>query len=230
MVQPANRAVLSRHHRQPVSLLGLWRSAGERFSRHRQPQRLRRNHLPRLDHHRRRRIRLRRARPAASQSDLRRQRHSLRPQHWQTRNVEPVVLRTGKYPLQSHRAADFLRQPIRTCSIWDQTCSSRPRRRQQLANHQSRPHARRSRHPRNSRPIRSRRSRQRQASRRDLFHSSIAERREPDLGRNRRWRDSSNSRRRQELAKRHSSRINVRGASSPNWTRHTSIPQPSMLP
>ena len=31
VVQPADRAVLSRHHRQPVSLLGLWRPAGERL-------------------------------------------------------------------------------------------------------------------------------------------------------------------------------------------------------
>ena len=66
LVQPAHRAVLPRHHRQPVSLLGLRRTAGERLDRHRQPQRLRRNHLSRLDDRRRRRIWLRRARSAAS--------------------------------------------------------------------------------------------------------------------------------------------------------------------
>ena len=42
LVQPADRAVLSRDHRQSVSLLGLRRPAGERLRRHRQPQRLRR--------------------------------------------------------------------------------------------------------------------------------------------------------------------------------------------
>ena len=37
LVQPADRAVLSRHHRQPVSVLGLRRPAGERLGGDRQP-------------------------------------------------------------------------------------------------------------------------------------------------------------------------------------------------
>ncbi len=61
LVQPANGAVLSRHHRQRISLLGLWRAAGKRLGWHRQPQRLWRNHVSRLDHGWSRRIRLRRA-------------------------------------------------------------------------------------------------------------------------------------------------------------------------
>ena len=42
LVQPADRAVLPRHHRQPVSLLGLRRAAGERLGGHRQPRQRRR--------------------------------------------------------------------------------------------------------------------------------------------------------------------------------------------
>ncbi len=65
LVQPADRAVLSRHHRQPVSLLGLWRAAGERIGRRRQPRRRWRDHLSRMAPGRHRRVRLCRARSAA---------------------------------------------------------------------------------------------------------------------------------------------------------------------
>ncbi len=45
LVQPADGGVLSRHHRQPVSLSRLRRPAGKRLGRDSQSQRLRRNHL-----------------------------------------------------------------------------------------------------------------------------------------------------------------------------------------
>ena len=58
LVQPADGAVLSRHHRQPVSLLGLWRAAGKRIGGHRQPRQRRRHHLSRMAPRGRRGIRL----------------------------------------------------------------------------------------------------------------------------------------------------------------------------
>ena len=48
LVQPADRAVLPRHHRQSISVLGVWRTTGERKCRYGQPQRHRRNHVSRL--------------------------------------------------------------------------------------------------------------------------------------------------------------------------------------
>ena len=74
LVQPAHRAVLSRHHRQSDSLLGLRRAAGKRLRRHRQPRQRWRDHLPRLASRGRRGIRLHRARSAPSQYRLRRPR------------------------------------------------------------------------------------------------------------------------------------------------------------
>ena len=68
LVQPADRAVLPRHHRQPVSVLGLRRAAGERLGRRRQPRQRRPDHVPRLASRRRRGVRLRRARSARSRT------------------------------------------------------------------------------------------------------------------------------------------------------------------
>ena len=93
-------------------------------SRHRQPQRLRRNHLPRLDHRRRRRIRLRRSRPAASQSDLRRQSYRVRPQHRPDSRRLPGRPAHRQVSLQPHRAADFFPGRSSARSIWAQTSCS----------------------------------------------------------------------------------------------------------
>ena len=46
LVQPADRGVLPRHHRQRISVPGVQRAAGERLGVHLQPRRSRADHLP----------------------------------------------------------------------------------------------------------------------------------------------------------------------------------------
>ena len=71
LVQSADRTILSSGSRQPLSLLDLFRPAGQRHGRHRQPQRLRAIDLSRLASGRRRRARLRRSRSRRSADRLR---------------------------------------------------------------------------------------------------------------------------------------------------------------
>ena len=134
----------------------------------------------------------------------------------QTRDISPVVLRTGQY--RFNRTAPLLFSPVGSAHPLSRIERPllHPRRRQQLANHQPRPDPRRSRRARHARPVCRRRSRQRQASRRDLFHRPLAERRQPDLGRHRRRPDSSHSRWRQALAKRNSARPDAVEQSRPD--------------
>ena len=82
LVQPADRAAVSRHRRQRVSVSRVQRPAGERLGVRREPRQLRRDLDPRLAAGRRRRIRVRRARSAEPGHRLRRpQRHALRSPH-----------------------------------------------------------------------------------------------------------------------------------------------------
>jgi len=131
--QPAHRAVLSRHHRQPVSLLVLRRPARKRLRRHRQPQRLRRNHL----------------RDWTTVGVEEYGYVAPDPLHpnliyggkvtvfdrntGQTRDVSPVVLRQGNYRSIAPRRSSS-RPSIPASFISDRTSSSRHRRRRQLAN------------------------------------------------------------------------------------------------
>ena len=112
LVQPADRAVLSRHHRQPVSLLGLRRTAGERLGGRRQPRRLRPDHLPRLAPRRRRGIRLRRARSARTRTSSTAARSTRFDQsnHRRSRTSRPSLLRTGKYRFL--RTAPLIFSPV----------------------------------------------------------------------------------------------------------------------
>ena len=76
------RPALSRRGRQRLSLPRLQRPAGERLGRRREPRQRRPDHLPRVAPGRRRRVRLRRARPARPGHRLRRpERDPLRPAH-----------------------------------------------------------------------------------------------------------------------------------------------------
>ena len=85
---------------------------------------------------RRGRIRLRRARSAASQSYLRRQSNCVRPQHRTDARRFAGGSAHRAVSLQSHRAADLLaRRPTRLVS-WIKRTVLDPRRRQQLADHQ----------------------------------------------------------------------------------------------
>ena len=103
LVQPADRAVLPRHHRQPVPLLGLRRTAGERLRGRRQPRQRWPDHLPRVASRGRRRVCLRRARSAESEHHLRRRDagaghrrgHPLQPRHRRHR--------TRRAPAATHR-------------------------------------------------------------------------------------------------------------------------------
>ena len=81
LVQPADRAALSRQHRQRLPLSRLQRPAGERLGVRREPRQRRPDHVPRMAPGRRRGIRLRRPRSAQPRHRLRRQDHALRPAH-----------------------------------------------------------------------------------------------------------------------------------------------------
>ena len=82
LVQPADRPALPRRGRQRLPLPRLQRPAGERLGRRPEPRQRRPHHLPRLAARRRRRVRLRRARPARPRHRLRRPgRHPLGPAH-----------------------------------------------------------------------------------------------------------------------------------------------------
>ena len=78
LVQPADRAVLPREHRQRVSVSRVRRPAGKRIGVRREPRRRRADHVPRLASGGRRGVRLRRARSARSRHRLRRQGHAVR--------------------------------------------------------------------------------------------------------------------------------------------------------
>ena len=81
LVQPADRAVLPREHRQRVPVPRVRRAAGERLGLRREPRRRRPDHVPRLAPGGRRGVRLRRARSARPRHRLRRQGDALRPAH-----------------------------------------------------------------------------------------------------------------------------------------------------
>ena len=123
LVQPADRPVLSRHHRQPVSLLGLRRTAGERLRGRRQPRQRRPDHLPRLAPGGRRGVWLRRARSAQSQHHLRQQ--GARSSTASRAKCEHVQS-ARQLSLSAHRAAALSATSIRTCSTWARRWSSRP--------------------------------------------------------------------------------------------------------
>ncbi len=95
VVQPADGAVLSRHHRQRVSLSRLRRTAGHWRSRRSQPHRSWTNHRARLVHGWRRRERLAGARSQRSQHPLRdgrlRKRRPLGPPHLAQPGHQPVA-------------------------------------------------------------------------------------------------------------------------------------------
>ena len=82
LVQPADRAALSRRCRQRVPVPRLQRAAGERVGVRREPRQLRRDFRSRLAAGRRGRVRLRRAGPAQPRHRLRRpERHAVRSPH-----------------------------------------------------------------------------------------------------------------------------------------------------
>ena len=117
LVQPAHRAVLPRHHRQPVPLLDLRWPAGVRLRRHQVSRRQRRHHLPRLAHRRRRGVWLRRPRSPPSQPHLRRQSHRLRRQY--RRRAADRTLRWTRW--RRRRARNRTAFPSAPCP-----CSSPP--------------------------------------------------------------------------------------------------------
>ncbi len=142
LVQPADRAVLSRHHRQRLPVPRLRRPAGERLGVHLQPRRRRPDHVPRVAPRRRRGIRLRRARSARSRHRLRRQGDALRPahragaeHHAANRCAPPTTASCGPCRCCSRRST-------RGSSTSHRTSCGRRRRRPELGPDQPRPHAR----------------------------------------------------------------------------------------
>ena len=116
LVQPADRAVLSRDHRQPVALLGLRRPAGERLGGRRQPRQ------------RRRRSRSATGTPWAPTSMATSRPTRSNPNiiyGGKGTQLQPRHRRSGgrrnpqrQLPLPAHRAAAVLATSIRTCSTW----------------------------------------------------------------------------------------------------------------
>ena len=119
LVQPADGPALSRRGRQRLPLPRLQRPAGKRLGRRPEPRRRRPDHLPRLADGRRRRVRLRRARPARPGHRLRRpERHALGPAHRTGPDGRPQGFASGGRrladrahpagPLLARRPADAL--------------------------------------------------------------------------------------------------------------------------
>ena len=105
LVQPADGPVLPPRHRRSVPVPDLQRPAGQRHGRHRQPQRLRRDHLPRLASGRRRRARLRRSRPAAIRTSSTAAAWAGTPSRWNDATGQ-VAERLAVAGLELRRAAD----------------------------------------------------------------------------------------------------------------------------
>ena len=97
LVQPVDRAALSRQRRQRLSLPALQRAAGERFGRNRQPRQRRRDHLSRLAAGGCRGIRLRRGRSARSGHHLWRQTNQVRSTHRPGQKILPVPVQTADF-------------------------------------------------------------------------------------------------------------------------------------
>ena len=229
VVQPADRAVLPRHHRQRVSLSRLRRAAGERLGVRPEPRRRRPDHVPRLAPGRRRGVRLRRARSARSRHHLRRQGHALRPAHRPGRRTSR---RSRSAPATTDVCAprrSCFRPSIRACSTsrptsllkttnggqsWKQISpdltrrdSDRARRTSACTRHAE---TARARHPR-----------------RHLHHRAVVPEGEHDLGRHRRRLDSRHARTAaQTWSNVTPPELDSRGARSRSWTRRTSTRTP----
>ena len=203
LVQPADRGVLSRHHRQRVSVSRLQRPAGERLGVHLEPRRRRADHVPRVAPGRRRGVRLRRARSARSRHRLRRQGvalgspHRAGAEHRAEAAAEPPTIAS------SARCRCCSRRSIRASCTSRRTCCGR-RRTAATAWDQISPDLTRKdwEVPDNvgnyigsdaARPT---------PARRDLHDRAVVPRREHHLGRHRRRADSRDARRRQDVERR----------------------------
>ena len=107
LVQPAHGAVLPCHHRQSVSVLGLRRPAGKRKRRHRESQRLRRDHVSRLVSGGRGRVRVRGAGPAGSQHYLWRQGNEVQSHHGSDAGCLSGGAAHRQVSIQPHRPPDI---------------------------------------------------------------------------------------------------------------------------
>src|SRR5229473_3139248 len=142
LVQSANGAVLSRHHRQSFSVLGLRRAAGKRLRCHAEPQRLWRNYISRLASHRHFRIRLRRRRPARSEHSLWRLAHAHETGYRRIRQSYAGGDSPRRVSLYAHAAGGFFAARTAYTLFRGQRAFQNDRCGKQLAGHQSRSHAR----------------------------------------------------------------------------------------
>ena len=206
LAQPADRADLSRQHRQPFSVPRLRRAAGFRRRGAAEPHRRRRRHhdarVPRS--HRRRRERM--IAPDPDDPDIvyggRVDKLDLRT--GQTRIVDPTLPTPGSLPAHVDAAAGVLQARSEAALLRQPEHVPHDRRRRALGCDQSRSHARGSR--RAAEPRCGHRGEQRTAGsapRRDLRDRAVAARRAADLGRHRRWPDLAHARRRRALGQRH---------------------------
>ena len=205
LVQPADRPVLPRDHRQPFPVLGLRRAAGLRRGRRAQPHQHHRRHhddgVPRDDRGRRERQhrarsegpghRLRRPRATGSTCARSRRSRSIRRSRYPGNDRAHVDAAAGLLAARSARA--LLREPA--------PVPHRGRRRA-LDGDQPRPDARGSRRAAEPRSDHGGEpAADRAAARRDLRDRAVAHRRSRPLGRHRRRPDLAHARRRRALGR-----------------------------
>ena len=203
VVQPADGADVSRFGGRPVSVLGLRRAAGERICLREQPRRLGSDHAARLAHGRRAGVRLRHSRSAPSGRLLRRKDRAVRRAH--RTNARSLADRVAVETLSRHphRAARLRSLRPQPPLLRLQRRVRNRRRRNAVARHQPRSHARSSGGAAGARTVRKRRSAARHASRRRLRNRAVVPAARHDLGRHRRRIGVDHARRRRPLAQRH---------------------------
>ena len=222
LVQPADGPVLSPRGRPPIPLLDLQRAAGHRHGRHREPQRLRPAHLPRLASGRRRRARRRHPRSGESRHRLRRRprRPPFEMERAHRRGAERVALagrelrrapRHHALPLQlDHPGRDLA--PPAACDLPGRPGPLPLARRRRIVEHRE-PGS----HGRGGRRDRLRRrraggARHRLRLRRHLRHRALSGRRRAGLGRHRQRPRAADARRRRDLGRTSRLRASATGA------------------
>ena len=210
MVQPANRAVLSRNNGQPVSLLGVWSAAGQQCRGNTKPQPVPLAEFSRLAANRCwRRKRLHRAGPAESWRGVRR---VCGAPGFKRRTAPADAANAGtcgRVPAHLDAAACiFVRRSARAV-LWLTGFVSDRRRRKLVAGDQSRPDARRT----GSAAKLGRRDGggcvKGQTTRRDLHHWPIVCAGWRNLDGHRRRSNPTDARRRENLGERHAAGIDA---------------------
>ncbi len=199
LVQPADRAALSRLDRQPVSVLDLRRTAGKRRDRDGEPGKRGTDLVPRLDGRRGGRVRVRRARSLESANRLRRPGRPLRQAQRTDAERRAGSAALGPIPHAENATAPLSPRGPDDAALCDERAVADDDGRIGLARHEPGPFPRAPGSPGKHRRFRDRGSRADAAPRRHLCRRSISAPGRHDLGRNRRRTRARHPRWRQEL-------------------------------